>query len=81
MYPILYGIIIVISIASLIGTLYVGKVVNKTSDKYAKEGDKGESNLTSQTNVKHNSSIQMLSIIYIIFFILTIIFIAFLLIL
>ncbi|KGP71962.1 hypothetical protein [Pontibacillus yanchengensis] len=81
MYPILYGIIIVISIASLIGTLYVGKVVNKTSAKYDKEGDKGESSLTAQTNVKNNSSIQMLSIIYIIFFILTIIAIALLLIL
>ncbi|MFD1018366.1 hypothetical protein [Thalassobacillus hwangdonensis] len=68
MYPILIGIIILVSIIALIGTLYVGKDVNQTIKKYEQNGDSG----SSLTTYKGKSSITVLSVIYLITLIVTI---------
>ncbi|MFC0525554.1 hypothetical protein ACFFGV_18375 [Pontibacillus salicampi] len=76
MYPFLYGAIILVSVLALVGTLYVGKIVNHTSKVYEQEEDHGEKSLTYKSNPKHNSSFQLLTIIYLITFVITVILIA-----
>ncbi len=64
MNPIFISLIVLMSVAALVGTMFVGRDVNKTISKYEKEGDKGEAQLTEKPNPKQNSSLIILSSIY-----------------
>ncbi|MBM7551819.1 hypothetical protein [Thalassobacillus pellis] len=76
MYPILIGVILLVSLIALVGTLYVGKDINKTIQKYEEQGDTAAAELERSRNYEKASNLKALSIIYIVTFIITTILVA-----
>ncbi|WP_181347480.1 hypothetical protein [Thalassobacillus sp. CUG 92003] len=70
MYPILVTVAVAVCVIALIGTIYIGKEINKSEG----QGNSTEDDLASlqASYNKKNSSIRMLSIIYLITFIITV---------
>ncbi|GGC86454.1 hypothetical protein GCM10007216_16460 [Thalassobacillus devorans] len=72
MFTIFVIIAIILSVIALVATIYVGKDVNKTIDRYEREGDTPENELARSHEYEKASNLRTLSVIYIITFIITI---------
>ncbi|WP_345243428.1 hypothetical protein [Pontibacillus salipaludis] len=71
MYTLYIAIVIGICVLAFFGTLLVGKNVNKSIEQREVEGESPAAELQRSHKYEKNSSIKVLSIIYLITFILT----------
>lgn len=68
-------IVVAISLIALFGTLYVGKQVNKTLDKYEQEGDSPQDQMDRSHQYESSTlkkNVPILTLIYVIAFIISI---------